>query len=391
MVEAFITPTLIRWARERSRVSTDSAADKLNVKRDTLVAWETGAARPTLRQAQNIARKFNVPFGYLYLSVPPKESLPLPDLRTMASVPPRKPSPDFLDVLHDALRKLEWYRKYLEDENALPVSFIGRFNLGASPQTVAADMRATLGIDHAMRQKSKTWELFLTEFIRKAEEARVLVLRSSIVGSNTRRLLDVEEFRGFAISDVLAPLVFINAADAKAAQIFTIAHELAHLWIGQSGISNPDYRQRSDQQQNEIDRYCNSIAAEVLVPGEDFALRWNDFRTLDENVENLAERYRVSKFVILRRAYELGKVDADVYRTKYEELLEASRPKRADGGGDFYMLLMSRNSSRLTATLVVAAAEGRVTSREAASLLSVRIATLRGIEKHILAREPTNA
>ena len=262
-------------------------------------------------------------------------------------------------MLHDVLRKQQWYREYLESENAAPAAFIGRFNLGDDPKTIAADIRGTLDINDDFRQKSRTWELFLTEFIRKAEEARVLVLRSSIVGSNTHRQLDVEEFRGFAISDSLAPLMFINSKDAKAAQIFTLAHELAHLWIGQSGISNPDYAQRSSQQQHVIDRQCDSIAAEILVPGDDFVMRWDDFSTLDENIENLAARYRVSSFVVLRRAHELGKIEADVYRVKYEELLRKPRSKGTDGGGNFYATLLSRNGNIFTTTLLSATAEGQ--------------------------------
>lgn len=386
MTEAFITPALIAWARERSHETVESAARKVKTEPDKLAAWESGRERPSLRQAQDLARKLRIPFGYLYLSHPPEEKLPLPDLRTVAGAPPLKPSPDFLDVLYDVLRKQQWYREYLEGENTPPVPFIGKFKLGDDPKTIAADVRETLGINDDLRQKSQIWGLSLMEFVRKAECARVLVLRSSIVGNNTKRHLDVEEFRGFAISDALAPLVFINSSDAKAAQIFTLAHELAHLWIGQSGISNPDYAQRSSQQQNTIDRQCDSIAAEILVPEDDFALRWNDFNTLADNLGTLAAHYRVSAFVVLRRAYELGKVQTDEYRDQYKELLRKHRREgdAGGGGGNFYLTLLSRNSNTFTTVLMTAAAEGRVPPREAANLLNVRIATLRGIENYFL-------
>jgi Zn-dependent peptidase ImmA (M78 family)/DNA-binding XRE family transcriptional regulator len=385
MVEALITPALISWALERSHETADSAAKKINVKPDILSAWERGIAHPTFNQAQNLARKLNVPFGYLYLSTPPTEDLPLPDLRVVAGAPPHKPSPNFLDVLYDTLRKQQWYHEYLQDENTAAVPFIGRFNLNNSPNVTAVDIRNTLGIDDELRQKSKTWELFLTEFINKAEESRILVLRSGIVGSNTHRQLDVEEFRGFAISDELAPLVFINSRDAKAAQIFTLAHELAHLWIGESGISNPDYMQRSDQQRNAIDRYCDSVAAEVLVPSDDFLLRWSDFNNLDKNLESLAAHYRVSALVVLRRAYEFDKIRTAAYRDKYNELLRKKfKSKGAKASGNFYTSLLSRNGSTLTTALIMATAEGRVPPREAASLLNVRLATLHGIEGYLL-------
>jgi Zn-dependent peptidase ImmA (M78 family) len=389
MIEAYVTPRLVQWARERYFPNVELAAEKLKIAIEKLKAWERGEARPTFRQAQALADKLHIPFGYLYLSAPPLEEIPLPDFRTVGGAHPRKPSPEFLDVLYDVLRKQEWYREYLKAEDAGPVPFIGRFN-GAAPREIATDIRNTLGIDRQLRQTCRTWEDFLTEFVRKAEGARVLVLRSSFVGSNTRRSLDVDEFRGFAISDTLAPLVFINSRDAKAAQIFTLAHELAHLWIGASGISNPDYMERSGHQRHITDRHCDNIAAEVLVPAEDFTIAWGDSKPFDENVGDLARRYKVSAFVVLRRAYDLGKIQADMYRTRYQELLSESIPA-GRSGGTFYPTFLARNSTTFTTTLMVAAAEGRVSQKEAALLLNVRLATLPSVEKHVLVSGLANA
>ncbi len=390
MVEAFITPEMIGWAIERVHETHIGLAHKLNVKPEKIAEWVSGDKRPSIRQAQELAKKLKIPFGYLYLSSPPTEKLPLPDLRTMSGTPSSKPSPDFLDVLHDALRKQQWYHEYLKNENVASLPFIGRFKLGDNPKDIAIDIKSTLGINDTLRRQSRTWEEFLTQFSRKAEEARILVLRSGIVGNNTYRKLDVHEFRGFAISDDLAPLVFVNGNDYKSAQIFTLAHELAHLWIGQSGVSNPNYMLRANQQQNEIDRLCDSIAAEVLVPSDDFIMRWNDFSNLDENIDNLAVQYRVSGFVILRRAYTLGKIETDLFHAKYDELLRKSQRRPTNGGGDFYNLLMSRNSNTFTTALMIGVAEGSVAPTEAARLLNLRVARLRHVESYILGRQLAN-
>jgi Zn-dependent peptidase ImmA (M78 family)/DNA-binding XRE family transcriptional regulator len=324
-IEAFVTPRLVRWARERYRLSPDDVAKKIGVRdANTVEAWERGEARPTLRQAQELAQKLSVPFGYLYLSEPPAENLPLPDLRTVAGAPPSKPSPNFLDVLYDALRKQSWYRDHLASQNEEPLAFIARYDATDDPNVIAADIRKILGIDAAFRQKASNWERFLTDLIRQAEEVGILVLRNSVVGNNTHRPFDVEEFRGFAISDTFARLVFINSRDAKAAQIFTLAHELPHLWIGESGVSNPDYKEPSAQQRHSIERVCNAVAAEVLVPSEEFLLRWDDdLKTLDENLHDLVVVYRVSAFVILRRAHELGRISTETYRETYRENLSS--------------------------------------------------------------------
>ena len=380
MVEALITPKMIEWAIHRVDEDRAELARKLNVKPERIIDWENGSALPTFRQAQELARKLRIPFGYLYLSTPQEEHLPLPDLRTMPAMGSLEPSADFMDVLYDALRKQEWYREYLRQEDASPVPFIGKFSLDDDIDTIAANIRATLDVNDALRQKCSTWEQFLTELVRRAEESRVLILRSGIVGSNVHRKLSVEEFRGFVISDELAPLVFINADDYKTAQIFTLIHELAHLWVGQSGISNPDYRLRSREQRHRVDQLCDGIAAETLVPHEDFCLRWNDLRRLDDNLDSLARKYRVSQFVVLRRAYEFGRVQRDLFLQKYSDLLARTTKKKGDGGGDFGKLLLARNSTTFTSALLVGMSEGRVSPTVAASLLNVKVATLRTVE-----------
>ena len=379
MTEAIITPELIKWARERYNLTTDIVAEKINVAVDKINAWERGESYPTFRQAQNLAQKLNIPFGYLFLSAPPLEKLPLPDLRTVSGIPTHAPSPELSDLLDDVLRKQQWYREYQESEGAQSISFIGRFTTDDSPQIIAKDIKETLNIDDDMRQDSQNWEQFLREFIRRSESVGILVMRSGIVKSNTHRKLDVQEFRGFAISDDLAPLVFINAQDAKAAQIFTLAHELVHLWIGESGISKLEYIQRPSEQQNYIDRFCDQIAAEILIPSDEFLLHWQDMNTTDQNIRLLAIKYRVSTLVVLRRAYEHNKLSFEDYRAHYQELVVRRRGGATQGGGDFYKNLLARNSNTLTLTLLIAALEGHVPHRDASQLLNVKVKRLNNI------------
>ena len=230
--EAFITPDVLRWALDRRGLPDEEVARRVSVKPERLREWKGGSRRPTLRQAQTLAQKLSIPLGYLFLSERPTEEFPLPDLRTVGDAPPGTPSPELVAVVYDALNKQQWYREYLESQGEEPIEFVGSRSVNDDPDDVAEDIRSRLGVNDAMRQDAATWEQFLTNFVRAAEAAGILVLRSGIVEANTQRPLDVEEFRGFAISDEFAPLVFINGKDAKAAQIFTLAHEIAHLWLG---------------------------------------------------------------------------------------------------------------------------------------------------------------
>ncbi|MGH9552167.1 MAG: helix-turn-helix domain-containing protein, partial [Terriglobales bacterium] len=223
--EAFVNPAILRWARDRARITQDELAKTVNTKPQTVASWENGDKRPTFRQAQNVANKLRVPFGYLFLSVKPEESIPLPDFRTIKDAEYRSPTVNFLDLLYDALAKQSWYRDYLEADEAEPLPFVGKFTINDSIVDIAIDIISTVGINDDLRQDVATWEEFLAAAIDKAEDLGILVMRTGLVAGNTSRRVSQDEFRGFTISDNLAPLIFINASDYKAAQIFTLAHE----------------------------------------------------------------------------------------------------------------------------------------------------------------------
>jgi len=383
MVEALVTPKLITWARTRNKLSIPLAASKVGVSAETFDSWEKNEARPTLRQAQELAHRMYVPLGYLYLSAPPVENLPLPDFRKVSG-PPQPPSPEFLDVLYDALRKQDWYREHQELERAEPASFIRKFSLDDSVKTIASDIRLTIGVNESMRRRAHNWEDFLTDFIHCTETKGVLVLRQGFVGNNTFRRLNVKEFRGFAISDSMAPLIFINDQDFKVAKIFTLAHELAHLWIGESGISNLDYSRRSTEQENTIDRFCDKIAAEILTPADDFRDYWGFQPSIKENIDYLVRRYRVSRFVVLRRAYDLDLITHSEYQTYYKAFLEDKKSPKPDGGGGFDRLFLYRNSTAFTFALLGSMIEGKVSYIDAARLLNVKMKSLISIRDRLL-------
>ncbi len=391
MQEALVTPRLLKWARKRRGLPLNLAAAKLNIDPAKLGNWEQGNRNPTFKQAQKLANKFYVPFGYLFLPSPPKEKLPLPDFRTVAGAESYPPSPDFLDVLSDVLRKQQWYREYQENLGEEELQFIGKFTTKDAPLLIAKDISNTLEINVKMREKSHSWEQFLQEFIRRVEDNGILVLRSGIVGNNTHRALSVEEFRGFTISDNLAPVIFINGKDAKSAQIFTLAHELTHLWIGESGISNPNYFNEISYQKNTIERVCNQVAAETLLPNEEFLSYWEDSNKLSANLEMLARKYRISEFVVLRVAYDNNKLNKAEYYEYYKTLNVKHKKSKGTGGGDFYRSLLSRNSNTFTTTLLVSAAEGKVSQRDAARLLNVKPKSLPVVQAKILNIGGSNA
>ena len=256
-----IKPEMLRWARERSGRGTSYLYKRF----PKLETWERGSALPTFKQLEDFARATYAPIGYLFLQEPPAETLPVADFRTMGVEAVQRPSPDLLDVLHLCQQRQDWYRDEARTAGDTPLWFVGSLDTSVDVLFAGSRLREALAFDVEHRKRLSTWSEALRQFIEQAEDLGILIMVSGVVGSNTQRKLDPKEFRGFALSDSLAPLVFINGADTKAAQMFTLAHELAHLWLGESGVSNSDVFSTPD---HAVERWCNKVAAELLTPAK---------------------------------------------------------------------------------------------------------------------------
>jgi Zn-dependent peptidase ImmA (M78 family) len=366
---ALINPTILTWSRERAGLSAQEVAKKLPTKPGRVLEWEAGESKPTFKQAQHWASIAHVPFGFLFLKEPPDESLPLPDLRTIGGVVPERPSLNLLDTVKDVLRKQDWYLEYLQDQEREPLPFVGRFTTQTSIKDVVADIRRTLRVDPEASRLN--YDAYVRTLIEAAEAVGILVMRSGIALGNTHRKLDVGEFRGFAISNVLAPVVFINSADADTARLFTLMHELAHIWIGSSGVSDggtPNGRRE--------ETFCNAVAGEFLAPEEDFRAIWDNDIDWHDNLAPLAARFHVSTLVIGRRARDLGYISSEQYGTYYQRILKAFQD-RDGGGGDYYRTATAKNSTRFSKAVLTETMSGRMLLRDAGRLLGVQPANLK--------------
>jgi len=334
-------------------------------------------------QAQKLAKVLQIPFGYLFLPYPPTEAIPIPDLRTIGDHQTHKISPDLREVLFDVLLKQDWYREYLNDQGIEPLPFVGRFDLETPSGAIVADIVDTLDLTLEHRYQARDGEEFLRLLMVKAEDAGIMVMRSGIVGSNTHRALDVHEFRGFAICDDFAPVVFLNGKDAKAAQIFTLIHELAHIWLGLSGISDLSLEVRSSDVHVVSERLCNAVAAEVLVPEQILRERWSKQKTLDENARELAAFFRVSSVVIARRGADLRLVEWNDYYTFYRKQANQWRTQKKGDGGSPYRTIPVRNGRHFTEAVVRSALEQRLLLRDAGKLLGLHPSNIGNLGREI--------
>jgi Zn-dependent peptidase ImmA (M78 family) len=307
-------------------------------------------------------------------------------LRRIGGEPVGQLGPNFTHVYQDAIAKQNWYREYLIHQGFEALPFVGSRTIHDDPAAVASDMRRTLDVTTEWRRECSNWEAMFRGLVAKTEKAGVLVPRNSIVGNNTHRPLSVREFRGFALSDPIAPLIFINSADATAAQIFSLAHELAHIWLNISAISNFGLNQ-TPEGYDPLEVFCNRVAAELLVARNEFLENWKADLPLDQNADVLSREFRVSTLVIARRALDLGRIAREEYFRFYERAAEAREQipeKKGKGGGpDFYTLARIRNSATFARAVLTEALEGRLLLRDAGQLLSVKPAKLKELAKEL--------
>lgn len=357
-----LTPQVLEWAASQIGSSLFELAHGISKRSaERIVGGEL-----TTPQALKFAKIAGVPFGYLFLDEPPQaRKLGVADFRTLPDANPL--GRDFFEIFDDIEYKQAWYREYLQSVGAEGPEFVGKFR-GVIPaaRTVATDMRHVLGLPEDAVATLRNADEHFALLVSRCEDVGVLVFKNGVVGNNTRRHLSVQEFRGFVLSDPLAPVVFINGADAPAAWVFTLVHELAHIWLGESGVSDA-----APMANNPRERLCNEIAAEFLVPAESLRTLWTVAEAMSpsDRIELARRRFRVSSLVIARRALALGLISQTLYAAVYE-IAKKSRKGTGEGGGDFYRTLATRNSKKFSQRVASLAVSGSMSLREAGRLLN---------------------
>ncbi len=379
-----VKPELIGWAIERSRLPERELARSF----PKLAEWKSGERAPTLRQLEHFASKTMTPFGYFFLDAPPDEKLPIPDFRTVGDTPIDRPSPNLLETVHAMQRRQEWMREYVVEDGQEPLDFVGSAKHVQNIVSLAARMRKALGLNEDWAETHSTWEDALRTLRNAAERTGILIATSSVVGLNNHRPLDPEEFRGFVLCDDYAPLIFVNGADFKSAQMFTLGHELVHLWIGRGGLFNLINAMPHD---DAMERRCNRVAAEFLVPGHKLRERWNALAAAAKPFHAIARTFKVSPVVAARRALDMQLINEGQFFVFYNQDQQEWRKRRArekkrrkKGGPNFYDVQDVRLGRRFAYAVVRAAREGRVLYRDAYRLTDLKGQTFDRYADHVL-------
>lgn len=354
-----VNPAILNWALKKAQLS---AVDNSSVIEE-LDRWISGEKTPTFNQIEQVSKKIRVPFGYFFLQDPPEEILTLVDFRTVDSIHMNNPSRELLDTVDLMSAVQDWMADYVKENGTDTNAIVGTVSVADDVKHAATTIRDELGlaIDWYKNHNNAT-EAF--KCLRDAiMELGVLIMLNGVVGNNTHRVLDVEEFRAFTLINPYAPLIFINSRDAENGKLFSILHEFVHVLIGKDSFYNDVYGTAARVSKEE--QFCNAVAAEILVPDNAFLGEWKRRQgKTEEIIEALAKSFICSRFVLLRKALTLRMIGQAEYDRVYSLLRNNTEKQKRSSGGDFYRNLNAKWDRRVIQALYVSAQSGRTQYRD---------------------------
>ena len=357
-----INKEIIEWAIIRN----GNSLEEFYAQNPNVESWIKSEKNPTVKQLENFTHKVHVPFGYMFLPKPPNETIPLPFFRT-GKKNTNKVSLNVFHTIQIIQDRQNWLTEYLEELNFPDLDFVGKYSIKNSYIEIVNDIRNVLKLELDWASRHNKWEEALDYLTNKIEEAGIIVTYNGIVGSNTHRVIDVNECRGFVLVNNKAPFLFINSADAKAAQMFTIIHELAHVWLGKSaGFDNANLLPADDP----LEILCDKVAAELLVPEIYFLKKWET----TQDFKYLSRIFKVSPIVIGRRALDLNLINLKYFMDFYNNYMSyfKTNKDKQSSGGDFYATTKKRISLRFAAFVNNAVKENKLLYRDAYRLTSMK-------------------
>lgn len=386
---AFITPNVLKWARKSAKMTEETAAAKVSVSVEKLLEWEEGTSQPTIRQAQTLAKAYKRPFALFFLPDIPRDFQPLQDFRKSGA---KSLTTSSVFIIREIQQKQSWISDVYKENQNEKIPFVGKYSIKDQPENVASHILKTLQINPASYRTDNP----IKEWIDAAESNGIFVSRTSFIHSRLK--LDSKELQGFAIADQYAPFIFINSEDWNAPQLFTLVHELAHIWIAETGISNeiePDLKNKSKY--HPVELFCNEVAANALMPKEIVLGIDFDFFKSSNEVYQVAKQLGVSSFALLVRALNLRIISIQMYEklktqadSDFEEYLKKEVEKKVKlkeqgktGGPNYFLIQLNRNSRLFTQTVLDSFRGGFIEPTLASNLLNVKVNKFQKLEAQL--------
>lgn len=374
---ARINPAVLQWARRTAGYEVEEAAPKIGSSTDRVQEWESGDRKPTVRQAREMARLYRRPFAVLFSPTVPDDVPPLADFRRILDDVPRDYSTKLRFLIRELQHRQRWANELRELDEMEPLPWVGSLTTRERPARAAQTIRATLNGFTNEIEATRTADEALSVWIDAVERIGVFVCQAGDV--------EPEEARGFCLPDPLAPFIMVNSKDSRGARIFTVLHELVHLFLGLGGVSNLQPRGRLLPNVQRTERFCNAVAGLVLVPADRLSQAWrrenpnpDDNEEIAKAIQRIASGSRVSREVVARRLLDSSRISQALYRQLHQQYTREWRRQRQrmrdQGRGPPYQRrIASRLGRSFVETLLHARAEGRITTRDVASLAGAKI------------------
>lgn len=375
-----ISPELLRWAQERSALS---GVENLAKEFPRLDDWKDGKSSPTFKELEKFANATYVPLGYFFLPKPPELPLPIEDFRRRSNQQHKLVSPNLLDTIYTMLYRQSWLREERLTHEIDPLEFVGSAKLSDDPTEVGKKMRRVVGLERKWAERVYSWQAATNTLRQAIEDLGIITIINGVVGNNNNRNLAVHEFQGFALCDDLAPLIFVNGADFKSAQMFTLAHELAHIWLGGKGTGLSKLSKMLPDE-GQVEQFCDQAAAEFLVPKVELLELWPKTKHKEARFKELARKFKVSSIVVARRALDLQLINKKEFFEFYNERKEYEQEQqKKNKGGDFYKVQHAKVGKQFAIQVIYAAKGGRIGFKEAYDLTGLNDKTFKGYAKSI--------
>ena len=364
-VSVNVQPAILDWAMQKAQMGSASSSVV-----DMIAKWISGEKTPTFNQIEDVSRKISIPFGYFFLDEPPVEECKIVDFRTVDSISVHNPSRNLIDTVDLMSSVQEWMAEYNKDNGISGYAFVGSIRI-SDGVTLAADfIRKALGLSLNWFDDYKSSAEAFKSLRNAIMDLGILVMMNGVVGNNTHRVLSVEEFRAFTLIDPFAPLIFINSRDTDNGKLFSLLHELVHVWIGKDSFYNDTYG--TSQKVSKEEQFCNAVAAEILLPDSVFSAEWSKQSGGTENIITELGKYFVcSRFVLLRKALDTGIISQsefgrllNLFQKQFKEIQDQKQLK-ASGGGDYHRTLSNKWDRRFIQALYASAQSGRTQYRDA--------------------------
>lgn len=400
-----INKDVLKWAVGLS----DKPIEHIMNKYPKLEFWLNGTENPTIAQIRDLSKTTHIPFGYFLLNNPIEEEIPLLEYRTIKNNENNRASRNLIDTINSIKRKQNWMRDYLIDEGYGRLDYVGSYDCDVDPKILAKNIKERLKLDNTEMIKQKDSNALFKYLRNKAEDSGIIVMQNGIVENNTFRILDIEEFRAFVLIDEYVPFIFINSNDSYSAKCFSLCHELAHIWLGKDelynviGYETTDITDATDttDTSNNIEYLCNETAAELLIPADLLLLEWAtantsntsnmdgyvdekryeydeigvEFYNAYEKVILIAEKFKISPFVVAIRAKRNYHINGKIFDFVYSKLSAedySERKGHKPGGGNFYRNKISRLGNKFIKTVANSAENGDTLYSDAYELLEVK-------------------